>query len=64
MMSKTVNLRAHIQCCLKKPFKYNLCCFSTDREGLSETAHHLPEQEACSGYRWWQGEQGKAPPLP
>lgn len=26
------------------------CRFSsTDRAGLPETAHHLPEQEACSG---------------
>lgn len=41
----------------------SLCC-PTDREGLSEAAHHLPEQEACSGSWWWQGGQGKAPPLP
>lgn len=38
-------------------------CLSADREGLSETAHHLPEQETCSGRWWWQGGQGKAPPL-
>lgn len=46
---------------------YDWKCFSvlsTDRARLPETAHHLPEQEACSGYRWWQGGQGKDPPLP
>lgn len=45
-------------------FTFYLFYFFTDRKGLSETAHHLPEQEACSGRRWCQGGQGKAPPLP
>lgn len=38
--------------------------FYPDREVLSEAAHHLPEQEACSADRWWEGRQREAAPLP